>query len=565
MKQNGKQEHLIHRIYLVFVIIALLIIFVSAICCKLKLTVPVGRDFSEILDYKSEWMADLSLPQGGADLVSFQVTVTKPETDLIFYSLHQSVFVYVDGNLIYELEPTEDNIWSRSPGHDWISVPLKEGSRQVEIELIPAYESSKGAIPTLYFGSEWGVYLATLQAELILFLLAFLAIFVGLAFVAAYVNGRMNAKDSKNILYLGEFAIIIGIWKMTDLQSIDLIVPNKSWLSMLTLLALYYAIIPFSLFMKSMFTLSFSRIFHVICYINLGFLSFNIIAQVIGFCDFRENLKIGHAIVVIVILVSFGCAIAEMVKKGITKKMLAVVGCLILCFAGTIIDMFIYYRFRGMIQFGFGMLAFDIYIIAFGILTIRSSQELIQKGKEAGKYQNMAFHDELTGLYSRAAYADHVHDAQFHLVDTTVFMFDLNDLKACNDNLGHEAGDAYLKESASLILNVFSGIGKCFRMGGDEFCCVTQKKFSHRECEMFLAKLYEAQKKKNAEDALAFQIQIAAGYASFREKEDYDINDTFRRADKRMYRKKQELKVATKEKNGASNKHTKGRNKKVHS
>ena len=47
-------------------------------------------------------------------------------------------------------------------------------------------------------------------------------------------------------------------------------------------------------------------------------------------------------------------------------------------------------------------------------------------------------------------------------------MMDVNNLKLCNDTLGHDFGDALLMNSASLIKKAFP-IGECLRMGGDEF------------------------------------------------------------------------------------------------
>ena len=53
-----------------------------------------------------------------------------------------------------------------------------------------------------------------------------------------------------------------------------------------------------------------------------------------------------------------------------------------------------------------------------------------------------------------------------------VVTFDLNNLKMCNDNYGHSSGDAYIIHSAHIIETTFDRFGKCYRIGGDEFCCL---------------------------------------------------------------------------------------------
>lgn len=48
-------------------------------------------------------------------------------------------------------------------------------------------------------------------------------------------------------------------------------------------------------------------------------------------------------------------------------------------------------------------------------------------------------------------------------------MMDLNGLKAANDNIGHEAGDELIIGASKCMDNAFSGLGRTYRVGGDEF------------------------------------------------------------------------------------------------
>jgi diguanylate cyclase (GGDEF)-like protein len=86
--------------------------------------------------------------------------------------------------------------------------------------------------------------------------------------------------------------------------------------------------------------------------------------------------------------------------------------------------------------------------------------------------------DVLTGLANRraveqaleVALAGHHEDAH----PVSVVMADVNGLKATNDQDGHEAGDALIKECARAVskaLHVVPG-GLAGRIGGDEFCVV---------------------------------------------------------------------------------------------
>ena len=51
-------------------------------------------------------------------------------------------------------------------------------------------------------------------------------------------------------------------------------------------------------------------------------------------------------------------------------------------------------------------------------------------------------------------------------------MFDLNDLKKCNDTYGHDYGDQYIMMASEILKKLFALDGKCYRIGGDEFCAL---------------------------------------------------------------------------------------------
>ena len=139
-----------------------------------------------------------------------------------------------------------------------------------------------------------------------------------------------------------------------------------------------------------------------------------------------------------------------------------------------LLDIGIHYAYRGRKSSGFGMSGLLVYIIILGVYALKETKNLLRQGQNAKIFKHMAYHDELTGVYSRAAYMNLVRDIHFVKEGTSVVMCDLNNLKQCNDTKGHQAGDRYLKESARLIQSVFDGSGNCYRMGGDEFCVVMQ-------------------------------------------------------------------------------------------
>ena len=80
----------------------------------------------------------------------------------------------------------------------------------------------------------------------------------------------------------------------------------------------------------------------------------------------------------------------------------------------------------------------------------------------------------LTDMYNRNSYDEWVKE-NVQMPGTLIITFDLNNLKYCNDTLGHAIGDDYIKNAAGIIAEIFGNFGNCYRIGGDEFCVVIPK------------------------------------------------------------------------------------------
>ena len=194
-------------------------------------------------------------------------------------------------------------------------------------------------------------------------------------------------------------------------------------------------------------------------------------------------------------------------------------------------------RFVDSVAFCMGFL---IYAVALCVSVFKESGALISAGKVAQNMENLAYHDKMTGLFNRAAF---IMDTDPYVVDAenyVVAVLDLNNLKRCNDQLGHEMGDKYIRDAAQIIRSTFGTIGNCYRMGGDEFYCLIPKggKASCREQQEQMEQMIE---EYNATSEIV-KISIACGFARFDNRIDYDLNSTAKRADQLMYQNKEDMK-----------------------
>lgn len=88
----------------------------------------------------------------------------------------------------------------------------------------------------------------------------------------------------------------------------------------------------------------------------------------------------------------------------------------------------------------------------------------------------MALHDMLTDLPNRKLFMDRFNQAlarsRRYLKPAAVLYVDLDDFKAINDTLGHQAGDTVLAETARRLKELVRESDTVARIGGDEFAVI---------------------------------------------------------------------------------------------
>lgn len=109
--------------------------------------------------------------------------------------------------------------------------------------------------------------------------------------------------------------------------------------------------------------------------------------------------------------------------------------------------------------------------------TISVFNEMVTRLKESQiKLEQLATTDSLTGLSNRKQIMNSLHHLfeyyQRYKTEFSVLMLDVDHFKSINDTHGHQAGDAVLKEIASIFRENLRNVDLAGRYGGEEFLVV---------------------------------------------------------------------------------------------
>ena len=148
--------------------------------------------------------------------------------------------------------------------------------------------------------------------------------------------------------------------------------------------------------------------------------------------------------------------------------------------------------------------------------------------------------DQLTGLYNRRGFMEHVIDETRENEGSTAILFfsDLDHLKEINDVFGHSEGDYALLHAAEILQNTFRSIGFAGRLGGDEFVSMVVSN-DQEITEKILKKLKQATAELNGISGKPYYIEFSTGYVRFTCSPETSISDMINAADEALYEAKQ--------------------------
>jgi diguanylate cyclase (GGDEF)-like protein len=171
-----------------------------------------------------------------------------------------------------------------------------------------------------------------------------------------------------------------------------------------------------------------------------------------------------------------------------------------------------------------------------------------------GSYINMSYqknlvkqvndyyeHDLLTGLYNRNGFNNVFgkieEEKKNSGIPVTIIMYDLDGLKAINDNFGHEEGDRAIATLAASVKKSCPEGAFNVRFGGDEIFSVI---IGECEKDSIIKKIDASLDAYNETSGKDYRVLASYGIYNTVFDEDFNIAEALGIADKRMYEIKKE-------------------------
>ncbi|WP_418667715.1 GGDEF domain-containing protein [Allofournierella sp.] len=416
-----------------------------------------------------------------------------------------------------------------------VELPALEAGQSVTVRLVSPY-GGRVALSSMALGSNGALLMAQLSAGRGTLLVTAALVLLSLCMFTVFFTDRLRGRGRRNgglLCHAGLLCLLSAVWLFTDSSLSQLFFHDPVVICLLSFFS--FMLLPV-FFLGCIHTLcgSHTRLVRLLQAALLANLVGQGLFQAAGVLDLPQMLPATHALLAVSVLTGLYVLVARLrqVRSPFLLWLTAIYGLVAVAGLAALVDFYLRpytdnsRLFRVGLYLGLGLLA---------LLGLRQLLSLVRTSRQAHIWHRLALIDPLTGLGSRAALEEAL-DAPFR-GPGLVFVMDLNNLKLVNDTLGHAAGDELLRAAAGCVRQTFEPLGKCFRMGGDEFVALLHGcQIDPRRLDEQLAGVLQAY---NAQQVLA--VSLARGWAEYPSlpQGDADLRQALRLADQAMYADKQ--------------------------
>lgn len=482
-----------------------------------------------------------ALERGDSLTLTYATPISSPEVPfpyLLFKTQYMAYEVYLDDDIIdtSDMSALSDNHFV-GIGYNKVALPLDFQDKTLMIKLFVVENNTSADIVSPMIGNFDDLYRYQLSSVYIpLFTGVFLIIF-GQVFLSISLLFYMKSSGVSTQVICSLINMLIGVWIITSYECAEFLI-TSSFNTFAEHVAEYMLVPLTYLLIKNLHKRYNNKVITVLGIASLSFSSLFIILHALNIVHIHHFLLpywTLSGIGIIIIIAYERTDLRNNIKNASTRTLMAGVCVLAVMFliyaAVSAFHLSIDYRqSRFLIMLPLGAMFFAVVQLLnyFIFMTHAFSQK-----REYASLRQIAYADNLTGLPNRASCDKKFLELNNTDRDYCILSLDLNGLKEVNDNAGHPAGDRLLKSFAQALSEVFSGLGFCCRIGGDEFLVLMEgidRKSLDGRIRLLISKLAELD-----EADPEVNHSVSYGYAFSTEAEEKDTHTVFILADKRMY------------------------------
>lgn len=467
-----------------------------------------------------------------------EVEDSKRDSFLI-YSHHQNLRVFLDDVEIYSYEAPEGLPWLKSYRSLYHIVNLPAGTDgTLSIELTALIPKYAGHFPVVYEGDRLSLVFHVMRERPFKLFLGFAFIMLGIVLLVNvfFVRGLSNQNGS--IMHLAMLSLFMGIWQIEESRVLQLFISNVGVHWFMEYPIQFIVLTGAFCFVRSIAPTN-MRTGVIILFVTVfSAISVQLLLQISGKVPLSSSIEVTHVMLIGTIIIASLCINYKSKNDG-DKAMLVVFN------AAMVVSVF-------MLLFGTTnlipwtdsetVMSLSLFFLftSIAIILVRHSIKMGESVKKAGFYRNLAMVDFGTGVGSHTAwytfteeFCDSGRDEAFALM-----LFDINNLKKMNDTYGHQQGDMMIASFCSCLKEAVGERGKIYRIGGDEFICISEGCTELEAREMLDS--FDDKIRQQGSNGIPFSA--AYGYTIFTPHNKSDFYAAQKIADTRMYEMKRRMK-----------------------
>ena len=515
--------------YAAYAVAAVLFVIFSVYMLCFEKTVTFNSrgepSFEEIKDFTKTEISAPDAPIGIKKEYRFKTDkISSGDTSLMFYVGHSYVDVKLDDSLLYSTSAGKNNRIGSTPSSYWVVIPVSQldKDKTVTITVTPVFKSAENRKISFMLGSSYALFMKQLKADLPQLVLSALCMVMGVLLIVVQLYLIFKKRSSVwNMFFLGNFSLLLGIWRITDTRFSALIFKNHTMpIGYITLAALFILAVPILMYTDKQYKDKGYIVLDIAALITCAVALAALFCQVFSIAELRQVLIACHIMLIADIAAIVSSAVFY--NTGGKRDTEAVIFTALLV-SGGVLDIITFYikgSSSGMI---ITMVAFLIYTVYEFVVS------LLNTNKKASI-------DSKTKLLNKAYWEDLVKEVFSSDEQTAMIMFDLNSLKHTNDTLGHNTGDKMISEFSSILKNEIGSKELLCRWGGDEFT-VFVRNADREKTEEYISAVNNAVAAYNRSGKTP-KIYFACGYALSCDFPGISWPELLAKADKHMYENK---------------------------